>query len=212
MYDPLGLFGDRLVTFGDLIVVVHPVARPSQLAESVPDSRQPQDSATWAKVSMSAGGVDLLGVRPYQLGDRLSSVHWRSFANTTPLLVREFGSEEADSGRLIIDDRAGVHRRAAFETALDLLLGAFATRSAAAAPIELRSLASGHAISISTGTTPALLRWLAALEPRRVDRPDQDSLRTGWVVRPGDTVITTSTAATSLLTLSQQGVQVAVVG
>ena len=211
MHDPLGLFGDRLVAFDDLIIVVHPVAHRSQLAEPVPDSRPPKDT-TSVKVPMSSGGVDLLGVRPYQLGDRLSSVHWRSFATTTPLLVREFGSEEAGSGRFIIDDRAGVHRRAAFEMALDLLLGALATRSATAPPIELRSLASGHAISISTGTTPALLRWLAALEPRRLDRPGQDSLRAGWVVRPGDTVITTSTASTSLAALRQQGVQLAVVG
>lgn len=212
MYDPLGMWGAGLVSFPELTVVVHPVPARSPLAEPTPDLRQLEASGPMIHASMGAGGVDLLGVRPYQFGDRLTSVHWRSLSSTTPLLVREFGIEAANSGRLIIDDRAGVHQRAAFEAALDALTGAFAVRPAAAPPIELCSLVSGHAMSVSGGTTPSLLRWLAALEPRRTNRQRPQSSQPGWVVRAGDTVITTPTGATSLSALRDQGAQLAVAG
>ena len=212
MYDPLGMFGTRLVTFPDLSVVVHPFPVGSHLAQPIPGLGQQDGSSAVVGATTSAGGVDLLGVRPYQLGDRLSSLHWRSFTSTTPLLVRELGTELVNPVRLIIDDRAGVHRRAAFETALDLLTGAVADRPRVAPSLEVRSLASGHALTTSGGTMPALLRWLAALEPRRADRPGLELSRTGWVVGLGDTVITTSTGSASLSALRDQGARVVVAG
>ena len=90
--DPLGLFGARLATFSEVAVVVHPVAVavPDVTLDSV--LREPVNAIA-GRVETKGGGVDLLGVRPYRRGDRLSSVHWRSLAGTAPLLVRDLGDE-----------------------------------------------------------------------------------------------------------------------
>jgi hypothetical protein len=207
--DPLGLFGVRLATFSDLAVVVHPVALGASDLTLDPVLRE-RDDAHAGGVETKGGGVDLLGVRPYQRGDRLSSVHWRSLAGTAPLLVRELGDELERPVRIIIDDRVWVHRRPSFERAVDLLAGAVANWPRMAQPIELRSLSSGSAVPIPGGLTPALLEWLAVLEPRESDRPNPEAARSLVEIGPGDTVFTTATAARSLGSLRERGARLVV--
>jgi hypothetical protein len=209
MYDAIGLFGIRLATFSDLAVVVHPRASRSRLAEPAERSRRLEGIESIGRNATNEG-VDLLGIRPYQLGDRLSTLHWRSLSSTVPLLVRELGNESPSPQHLVIDDRAGVHRRADFEKALDLATGALVDRPESAPPLELRSLASGQTLFASPGTMPTVLRWLAALEPRRTGGEGLGLARSGGSLGPGDTVITTATGSASLAIVRRQGAQLVV--
>ncbi len=207
--DPLGMFGARLAVFSCLTIVVHPVVLREIEVETdpVPWERQGRNVA---ETTTEAGGVDVLGVRPYQQGDRLSSVHWRSLAGTGPLLVRELGDELVRPVQVVIDDRAWVHLRSSFERVVDLLTGAMASWPQMAQPIDLRSLTSGHVVSVSGGVTPDLLRWLAVLEPRRTDSPTPNAERSVLEIGSGDTVFTTATASRSLGSLRERGVRLVV--
>jgi Protein of unknown function DUF58 len=207
--DPLGMFGARLAAFSELTVVVHPVVLGGAEVKT--------DPVLWdelgrnvAEMTNKAGGVDVLGVRPYQQGDRLSSVHWRSLAGTGSLLVRELGDELVRPVQVVIDDRAWVHRRSSFERAVDLLTGAMANWPLMAQSIDLRSLTSGHVVSVSGGLTPNLLRWLAVLEPRETDSPIPNAEKSVLEIGSGDTVFTTATASRSLGSLRERGVRLVV--
>jgi uncharacterized protein (DUF58 family) len=203
------MLGARLAVFSNLTVVVHPVAVTGSEVSTDPAFRQ-REGHDAVELTTKAGGVDVLGVRPYQQGDRLSSVHWRSLAGTGPLLVRELGDEFVRPVQVVIDDRAWVHRRSSFERAVELLTGAMANWPQMAQPIDLRSLTSGHVVSVSSGLTPTLLRWLAVLEPQQTDRPIPNAERSVLQVGSGDTVFTTATASGSLGSLRERGVRLVV--
>jgi hypothetical protein len=207
--DPLGMFGARLAVFSCLTIVVHPVVLREIEVETDPVPWEKQGRNV-AETKTEAGGVDVLGVRPYQQGDRLSSVHWRSLAGSGPLLVRELGDELVRPVQVVIDDRAWVHLRSSFERVVDLLTGAMASWPQMAQPIDLRSLTSGHVVSVSGGVTPDLLRWLAVLEPRRTDSPAPNAERSVLEIGSGDTVFTTATASRSLGSLRERGVRLVV--
>lgn len=212
LYDALGLVGVRLATFPDLAVVVHPASIRSLL--DVPSflPGQFQDQETVLGKLTRSEGEDVIGLRHYQPGDRLSSVHWRSVVGATPLLVRELGRTQATLPRLILDDRAGVHRRAAFEAALDFMANTLVRPAMAELVVELCSLTSGDVLSVTFGApTAALLRWLAVVEPRRVTGLGAGGSSTQWHHGPSDTVITTATAAESLALLQDLGVRLMVI-
>lgn len=212
LYDPLGLIGVRLGILPVPPVVVHPVPccpsqreRPHQIRRSLPQG-------TGSSMPTQAAGDDLIGLRSYQPGDRLSSVHWRAVVGSSALLVREFGGTLGNPHRLILDDRAGVHRRAAFEAALDALVTELLRPSSVAPVIELRSLASGDALSVVTGSpSPSLLRWLAVVEPRHAVGRHVAAPPRSRELGAGDVIITTSTGAGSLSRLRQAGARLVVV-
>jgi uncharacterized protein (DUF58 family) len=204
------LVAGRLGDFPDLTVAVHPVATVPRVAPGRPNLVGPDGDGV-ADRPTRGQGVELVGVRPYVSGDRLSLVHWRSSVGPLPLLVRELGSESARPVRVVVDDRPGVHRRAAFEHAVDAVTAAVFDRPATAPPLELWSLASGRCVLAGPGVPSAeLLRWLAALEPHRVRHGRTSSGQTGVAVGPGDVVITTSTGSTSLTSIRNLGATVVV--
>jgi hypothetical protein len=212
LYDPLGLIGVPLGILPVPSVVVHPVSsRPSQ-GERPHQIRPALHQGTGSSMPTQSAGNDLIGLRPYQPGDRLSSVHWRAVVGSSPPLVREFGGTPGTPHRLILDDRAGVHRRAAFEAALDALVTELLRPSSVAPVIELRSLASGDALSVVTGSpSPSLLRWLAVVEPRHAVSRHVVAPPRSRELGAGDVIITTSTGAGSLSRLRQAGAHLVVV-
>ncbi|HEX4219610.1 MAG TPA: DUF58 domain-containing protein, partial [Acidimicrobiales bacterium] len=213
LYDPLGLVGVRLATLPDLTVVVHPVPIRAPLNGLLCQPRPSDRYGTVRFTSTRPEGDDLIGLRPYRPGDRLSSLHWRSAVGTSSLLVREVGGTGESPARLILDDRAGIHRRAAFEAALDILASALIRPASAAPTVELRSLASADALSVVVGKpTPALLRWLAVVEPRRGLGLGTKAWFAQWDPGPDDVVITTATGVGSLTLLQEAGALLVVAG
>ena len=183
VHDPLGLFGAAVGTVDAATVVVHPVpALPAGLpwppAGATAPDRLTVDPAAVALAAVSSvaptgptdGTGELAGLRPYRPGDRLHRLHWPSLALYDRLLVRCFDPEPAGLAvRLVIDDRAGVHRPADFEATLSAAL-ALADRSVeAGTPVTLATL-SGRSVAVpATAEGPVLARtFLAGLVPRRM--------------------------------------------
>lgn len=120
--DPFGLFAAAGPPLPAVRVAVHPV--PAQ-GDGWPDSPGtggdvPGDTGD---VSGRGGLGDLVGIRPYQPGDRLSLLSWPARARLGSWFVKEFEAERGRARTLVLDDRAGVHRRRAFDTLLGHVLG-----------------------------------------------------------------------------------------
>ncbi len=49
--------------------------------------------------------LSVASIRPYEHGDRLSWVHWKSFAKTEELMTKEFDHQEAVQGMMLFDPR-----------------------------------------------------------------------------------------------------------
>ncbi|MGA2835767.1 MAG: DUF58 domain-containing protein [Acidimicrobiales bacterium] len=121
-HDPFGLFGAPGPVTPAVIAVVHPAPLtvdqvitgiPGPLAGAEPDRG----------TGRGTGLGELEGIRPYVSGDRLSLLHWPAKARYGTWFVRQFGAEGSKAVSLVVDDRAGVHRRAEFERLISAVLG-----------------------------------------------------------------------------------------
>lgn len=200
-HDPFGLFAVAAAATPSLSVVVHPrpiSPLPDELPVSgvAPSGGEAIAAAPW----WSTGGCgDFTDLRPYVPGDRLHLIDWPALALYDRLLVRRFDPDAGAGVRIVLDDRAGVHRRASFEHLLSALLGVVELTLASGRPVELSTLSG---LRFTVGPTPAgfatVLRVVSVIDPRRSE--------TGWTMIPGAgpgdpwqaTVLTTSTGAERL--------------
>jgi uncharacterized protein (DUF58 family) len=116
--DPFGLWAGPGPTVPTATVVVHP--EPDPRAVWHPPTGTPLREGTSVVIGAPGreGPGELVGLRPYQAGDRLSLVHWSSRARYGSWFVRQFAPDVGSESRLILDDRAGVHRQSEFEEML----------------------------------------------------------------------------------------------
>jgi uncharacterized protein (DUF58 family) len=120
-HDPFGLFGASGPVTPDVLAAVHPVpVRPDQEILGIPVSVAGASTAWDPGVGNGLG--ELEGIRPYVAGDRLSLVHWPAKARYGTWFVRQFGAEGSAAVSIVLDDRAGVHRRAEFERLISAAL------------------------------------------------------------------------------------------
>lgn len=223
VHDPLGLFGAAVGTVDAATVVVHPVpAVPVGLswplaAPTAPDrlavDPAPVVLAAVPAVTSSAptdGTGELSGLRPYRPGDRLHRLHWPSLALYDRLLVRCFDPEPTGSPvRLVIDDRAGVHRPADFEATLAAALALTDRSVDAGTPVTLATL-TGRSVAVPAAAGgPVVARtFLAGLVPRRPPGPEAGgpgSMASPGAIgspavgeRAGAVILTTATGAARL--------------
>lgn len=186
--DPLGLFAAPGPKVPTVTVVVHPRRGPGASWPSAGPSAsvgQPGQIDT----DRRDGSGDLVGLRPYVVGDRLSLVHWPARARYGTWFVRQFAPEVAPTARLVLDDRAGVHRRRDFETMLSTAQGFVEEARAADRPIELHTFSGASArLTGERRAYEEALVLLASLRPRRGART---------AIPPG-VVLTTVTGARTL--------------
>ncbi|HWF16236.1 MAG TPA: DUF58 domain-containing protein [Acidimicrobiales bacterium] len=192
VHDPLGLCGAVVATAPAAIVVVYPASTPPATGAAAAPSR-PSDQTSTHVAAPTASDGELVGLRPYVPGDRLHLLHWPTVHRGEGPFVKEFGSDPARIVRVVVDDRAGVHRRVAFEDMLGMTVAVVADAGRRGWPVELGTI-SGRACFVSAdadGWARAAV-FLATLRPgtsggSRPSRP------------PGrSTVLTTSTAAATL--------------
>ena len=120
-HDPFGLFGASGPVTPAVLAAVLPVpVRPDQSIAGIPVSTAGA-LATW-NPSPGAGMGELEGIRPYVAGDRLSLLHWPAKARYGTWFVRQFGAEGTVAVSIVLDDRAGVHRRTEFERLISAVL------------------------------------------------------------------------------------------
>ena len=141
-------------------------------------------------------GGEWSGLRPYEPGDRLHLLSWQAEARFGALLVHDFLPDSEDVVTIVFDDRAGVHRRPAFESALGAVLGLASAAGGRSTDYDVSTL-SGRRVRGST--TPdglvALLTFLAETQPTR---SSNHAAASASPPPSGALVITTATAAPTL--------------
>jgi uncharacterized protein (DUF58 family) len=138
------------------------------------------------------------GLRPYVPGDRLHLLSWPAEALYGALLVHEFRPDAKARLRIVLDDRAGVHRRRAFEEALSVIHAFLVNSAPHSFEFELATLSGNQSIgSSSPDGMVELLTFLARAQPRKgpagARRATPERVLVGASV-----VVTTSTALPTL--------------
>jgi uncharacterized protein (DUF58 family) len=86
---PLGLVRAWAYVDLDMHCIVYPQPGPYRPLAATPHHHQ------LAHAGLTAGSDDFLGFRPYQAGDSLRHIHWKSLARALPLLTKKFTAGEA---------------------------------------------------------------------------------------------------------------------
>lgn len=198
VHDPFALFALPVAVAQPVTVVVHPSASDGVEPRAVrPGFRGATDlGAGPIGVHTDDPGGEWSGLRPYEPGDRLHLLSWQAEARFGTLLVHDFRPESEDAITIVFDDRAGVHRRPAFEKALGAVLGLASPSHARGTNYDVSTL-SGRRVRGST--TPdglvALLTFLAETQPTRSSRRSEASAS---ALPTGALLVTTPTALPTL--------------
>jgi uncharacterized protein (DUF58 family) len=195
VHDPFGLCARRVAVAPAVTLVVHPVRALSTPSVPLPSDAGPlapsRDGSHDARHDDDPGG-ELSGLRPYAPGDRLHLLSWPVEARYGLLMVHEFRPDGAAPVCIVLDDRAGVHRRAAFEESLSILYALVDREGANSRDVEIMTLTGG---TLRVPPTPEgmveLLTFLAGARPSRRGASSP-------ALRGSSTVITTTTARGSL--------------
>lgn len=185
-----------------------PFLDPSSAATDNPEERP-----------VSGLGQDYMGIREYRAGDPLRSVHWRSTARASKLIVREYEREMSARIAMVL---AGADHGEGPESSFETLVSA-------AASIGMHALTAGHSLylarpahegieRLAEPSTHELLTWLAGAEP--VDGPlddvitdVQDALgdKATVILVVGDTGATGASITNALGAIRQRGGRAVVV-
>ena len=160
--DPFGLARRRAVAAPVLELTVLPHIDPLRLPK-VGGDRDPHGVAVRANEASSRGD-ELLGLRPYVVGDDLRTVHWKASARTGDLIVRQVEQPNQDHTTVVLDTRRSSHTVDSFERAVS------AVASVATAAFGQRHLlrllaADGTDTGLGTGLAHAdgILEYLATV-------------------------------------------------
>ncbi len=198
-HDPVGLVGAVVAGTEPVRVVVHPA--PAAIPASLlTDSIGPASSASGSESSHGGTGDwggDFAELRPYRLGDRLTSVHWQALARYGVTLVRQFEPEAAGLVRVVVDDRAGAHHRQTYEDALSIVEGLIEAAVREGLAVELSTF-SGRAATVVP--TPEGLAEAQELLAGMAPRPSSEWSHLDLLISEfgGFTLVTTATGAPRL--------------
>ena len=211
VHDPFAFCGLVVATARPVTLVVHPApvadtARPA-VRPGWSGSTQFRDGP--AGVHTDDPGGEWSGLRPYEPGDRLHLLSWQAEARFGALLVHDFRPDSEDVVTIVFDDRAGVHRRRAFEEALGAVLGLATTGEGGSTCYDVSTL-SGRRVRDST-TPDGLVALLTFLAETRPTHMSTRSATSAVPLTTGALVVTTPTAAPTLPSSLDSG-SVVVVG
>ena len=193
-HDPFGLVGAPGPVTPIVVAVVHPV--PLHLTHLDVGAAASLVGSTSTLYSGSGSGLgELEGLRPYVVGDRLSLLHWPAKIRYGTWFVRQFHAEGAATVSIVLDDRAGVHRRFDFERLVSATLWSVLETTRTPHAAHLMTLA-GRSYSFAPGEqgrADARLA-LAGLQPVALRAPARTPTLPADVV-----VLTTRTGAERLV-------------
>ena len=163
--DPFGLARRRAIAAGTLDVTVYPhldhLAIPALGGEDDPHGADRSNS-------FAQSSDELFALRPYEHGDDLRRVHWKSTARTGELIVRQDESPWQHRTTVALDIRSTVHDADSFERAVSAAAsvanGAFVQR-------HVLRFFSSDGLDSGSGAGGAhltgILDHLARVEPNR---------------------------------------------
>jgi uncharacterized protein (DUF58 family) len=205
VHDPFGLFALKVAVAKPVTIVVHPSAL-SGLA--LPSIRPGSSGSTQfgdgpVEVHTDDPGGEWSGLRPYEPGDRLHLLSWQAEARFGALLVHDFRPDSEDAVTIVLDDRAGVHRRPAFEHALGAVFGLASAAEGRGTDYDVSTL-SGRRVrgSITPDGLVALLTFLADTQPTR---SNQRAGGSASELPNGARLVTTPTAVATLSSTLDHG-------
>jgi uncharacterized protein (DUF58 family) len=198
VHDPFALFGLVVAIARPVTLVVH----PALVDNTAPPAVRPGWSASAEfrdgppGVQTDDPGGEWSGLRPYEPGDRLHLLSWQAEARFGALLVHDFRPDSEDVVTIVFDDRAGVHRRHAFEDALGVVLGLATAGKGQGTHYDVSTL-SGRRVRDST-TGDGLVALLTFLAETRPTRSSAAVAASASPLSTGALVVTTPTAVTTL--------------
>jgi uncharacterized protein (DUF58 family) len=165
--DPFGLVEARSVVAGEERFVVHPRIEPvlPPPGWSALDARVGSLHASHVPV-----GLDFFALRPYEAGDDIRRIHWRTTARMGELMLRQDEVPWESAATVLLDTRAAAHRGASFERAVEV--AASLASSLVRSGRRMRFLTTGG-FELGTGGRapwPVLMEYLAVVAPERTDR------------------------------------------
>jgi uncharacterized protein (DUF58 family) len=176
-HDPFGLVGAQGPVTPAVIAVVYPT--PLLLSHLQVGTAASLAGPASTLDSGSGNGLgELEGLRPYMAGDRLSLLHWPAKIRYGEWFVRQFDGEGTAAVSIVLDDRAGVHRRMEFERLVSATLGSVLETTRSPQAVHLTTLAGrsysfapseqgrADARLVLAGLQPVALR--AAVRPRAI--------------------------------------------
>jgi Protein of unknown function DUF58 len=163
--DPLGLVRGlaRTDAAANLLVLPRRYAVPPFV---LPGSRRHQPGGVALAASVG-DSEEFTGLRAYRPGDPLQRIHWKSYARSGELVVREYQDEYFERHALILDTFAGSERAAAFEDAVSIaasLACAMDTQECLLDLMLVGTQAHCHTAGRGQMTTGSLLEILAGVK------------------------------------------------
>jgi uncharacterized protein (DUF58 family) len=147
--DPFGLFRRQLEAGGRAEVIVYP--RTQTLAGAPPLGMSAYRLRDVRTAPAAGDAVEFHGVRPYQHGDDLRHIHWKSTAHTGKLIIKQFERRSSATATLFLDLDAQAHRGHGAESSLEPAIEM-------AASVAEHVLRSGGAIRlVANGAHPTRL-------------------------------------------------------
>lgn len=147
--DPTGLFvrKSQAGQSADVIVYPRPLPLPNMYLQGLSSYRLSE-----LRTAPLAGATqEFYGIRPYQYGDDLRRVHWKSTARTGRLAIKEYEQRLSTAATIVLDLHDAAHRGAGAQATLEYAV-------AIAASLAQHVVASGNSLSlISTGAERFLL-------------------------------------------------------
>jgi uncharacterized protein (DUF58 family) len=198
VHDPFALFGLGVAAARPVVLVVHPALAD----DTAPPAVRPgwSGSAQFREgppgIQTDDPGGEWSGLRPYEPGDRLHLLSWQAEARFGALLVHDFRPDSEEVVTIVLDDRAGVHRRDAFEDALGAVLGLATAGEGRSTHYDVSTL-SGRRVRDST-TADGLVALLTFLAETRPTRLSAGVAASALPLSTGALVVTTPTAVATL--------------
>lgn len=164
---------DVLGLFYRLVHVRQPeklLVLPEQIKVEIPEHQfRRQYHPGGIQMASSIGNSDeFMGLRPYRPGDPLRNVHWKSFAKTRELVIKEFEDEFFKRHVLILDRAAAAKDYFVFETAVSIASYCMCSMNTQDSIMDFMfsgdrifSFSSGRGL----GNTDKMLEILAGIEP-----------------------------------------------
>jgi uncharacterized protein (DUF58 family) len=192
VHDHFALCAAPVSSVPAVTVVVYPAPVPvaTPWRQGFDQRGAPDDHALAAGARQDG---ELLGLRPYVPGDRLHLVHWPSMSRSEGIYVKDIGSEATRARRIVVDDRAGAHRRGPFEEMLGVAVALLNEAGRTGSAVELSTMSGRHCtVAPDSAGLARAMSFLAVTRPHRgvaVSRPASGET---------STVVTTATGAATL--------------
>lgn len=115
--DPLGLFVRKEDVRQATEVIVYP--RPLPLPQMYLQGLSSYRLSELRTAPLAGATQEFYGIRPYQYGDDLRRVHWKSTARTGRLAIKEYELRVSAAATIILDLHRGSHRGLGAQSSLE---------------------------------------------------------------------------------------------